>query len=568
MKEQILKIIRENPKRFSQAIKLNPQLNSWVLENSLISSDSYSEMIYSALHKASNICSNGKLKHFQSINLGYGGCGPAKLCECTRNAVSNNVKKSKSLVTPDKQKKINEKRRKTNIEKYGVSCVAQTEENRQKFKNWYADPKNVEKMLDRIRNTNIEKYGVENCKSLPEIEEKIIATCLARYGVTNVAQIPSTKAKLRARTAEYKLTGHLLKKGYEKFKNYIEKNNSMTLLTSIDDYKGVEQTKCIQLQCKKCNKIDTFKFYYTKDLRCSDCDPKKPNFTSNEEQEVFDYITKELGILGGKQGDKTVINPYEIDMIFPNEKIAVEYCGLYWHSEHSSGKDKNYHRKKLDLVNACGYRLITIFSDEWNQKKSIVKSKLANILNKTKIRHYARNLTVKKVSDAESKEFQMLYHLQGASSAKINVGLYDKDQLVALMTFSNGRAALNSKAINDEYELVRFVTDGSSVVGGASKLLRYFIRTFNPKIIISYADCRWSEGNLYRTLGFEKITKPTIGYWYVDEYKCRLHRFNFTKQALIRAGNDPSLTEWEIMQFLGYDRIWDCGHQKFVLKVN
>lgn len=45
----------------------------------------------------------------------------------------------------------------------------------------------------------------------------------------------------------------------------------------------------------------------------------------------------------------------------------------------------------------------------------------------------------------------------------------------------------------------------------------------------------------------------------------REHRYNFTKSRLVEAGASDESTEWEIMQNLGYDRIWDCGHQKYVM---
>lgn len=566
-KEKILKIIEEKPKHFSKIIKKNIELSNWVKNNKLINSNNYAECIRSALFNESNICEIGNIKKFSSINVGFIGCGPSNLCDCTRKKTSNSVKKSKSLTTKEEQENINFKREQTVLKKYGVKCVAQTPENIKKFKEWYANPENVKTNLEKIRSTNLEKYGVENCKSLPEVEEKIIATCLARYGVKNVSQIPSTKAKLKARTAEYKLTGHLIKKGFFKFKNYIESNFEVNLKTTIDDYKGVELLDKILIECKICKEKEYKNFYYNKNINCEKCFPRIPNFTSKEEQEVFDFITNDLKIQYGIQGDKKLINPYELDMIFHNEKIAIEYCGLYWHSEHSAGKNKSYHFNKLKMVNSIGYRLITIFSDEWNQKKDIVKSKLRNIFKKTNIKYYARKLKVKEVSAVDSNDFLNKHHLQGSSSAKINLGLYSDDNLVALMTFSNGRAALNNKVVINEYELVRFVTNGTSVVGGASKLLKYFIKNYNPKKIISYSDNRWSDGSLYKTLGFNKVSSPTIGYWYVDNYTDRLHRFNFTKKELVKAGNDSLLTEWEILQKLGYDRIWDCGHQKFVLNI-
>lgn len=565
MKNKILQLIKDKPKNYSTIIKHSPDLLNWVKQNTLISSNKFAEEIYSAVYQISNICVNGNYKKFLGFSVGFIGCGNANKCACVNAQVSLSVKTSKQSVSKEQQNLSNIKRRITNINKYGVSCVAQTEENKKKFRNWYANPDNVEKNLERIKQTNIAKYGVENCKTLPEVSQKIIATCLARYNVTNVSQIPSTKAKLRARTAEYKLSGHLLNGGYMKFSQYLEVNYDFKLITSRDDYTGTSNLENIDVRCKKCNSEKTVKFHYGRGLNCDICNPISSKFVSKEEQEIFDFISNDLGIHNGEQSNRDIISPFELDMVFHDQKIAIEYCGLYWHSEFSSGKDRNYHSNKFQDVLKYGYQLITIFSDEWNLKNSIVKSKLRNIFKKTQEVYYARKLKIAIVSNQDSKTFQDNHHLQGSSSAKVNLGLYDNQKLLALMTFSNGRAALNSKSVDTEYELVRFVTDGSSVVGGASKLLSHFVKKYNPSKIISYSDNRWSVGALYHLLGFSKINKPSIGYWYVDAYKQRIHRFNFTKQSLIEAGNDPSKSEWEIMKDLGYDRIWDCGHQKFEL---
>jgi hypothetical protein len=567
MKNEILKVIHDNPKHYSKIIKKNLSLRAWVLSNTLIESDNFAELIYSAIHQISNICSFGNKRKFSSINNGFVGCGVASKCQCVKNQVSTSVKQEKSLKTPEERQLINEKRRNTNLERYGVTNVAQTKENKQKFRDWYSDPKNVQHNLERIKKTNIEKYGVENCKSLPEVEQKIIATCLAKYGVTNVAQIPSTKMKLRARIAEYKLNKHLIKKGHDRFSLYITNTYNFSLKTPKEEYLGYNAHQCLIFSCNNCGTEISKVFSYGNGLRCEVCNPLIPRFVSNEEQAVYDFIAGELGIIG-KQGNKSLIYPYELDMVFEQHKIAIEYCGLYWHSEHSSKKDKNYHFNKMKLANTQGYRLITIFSDEWKYKNDIVKSKLRNIFQKSQTKHYARQLSVREVSYVESREFLNKHHLQGSSIAKINLGLYTKDlRLVALMTFSNGRAALNTKSNHSEFELVRFVTNGDSIVGGASKLLTHFIRRYSPSKITSYADLRWSEGNVYETIGFQKTTDPSIGYWYTSNYEKREHRFNFTKSQLIKEGADSSKTEWEIMKELGYDRIWDCGHQKYVMIV-
>ena len=96
-------------------------------------------------------------------------------------------------------------------------------------------------------------------------------------------------------------------------------------------------------------------------------------------------------------------------------------------------------------------------------------------------------------------------------------------------------------------------------------MFSYFIKKYNPSIVISYADARWSDGNVYRQLGMELSHLTKSGYWYVNHRKnTREHRFNYTKQALVKQGFDPLMTEKEIMIARGYDTIWDCGNYKYI----
>ena len=68
----------------------------------------------------------------------------------------------------------------------------------------------------------------------------------------------------------------------------------------------------------------------------------------------------------------------------------------------------------------------------------------------------------------------------------------------------------------------------------------------------------WSDGNLYRRLGFvlDHISKPN--YFYIKNLK-RLNRFNFRKDILIKEGYNSKKTEHEIMLERKIYRIYDCG---------
>ena len=134
------------------------------------------------------------------------------------------------------------------------------------------------------------------------------------------------------------------------------------------------------------------------------------------------------------------------------------------------------------------------------------------------------------------------------------------------MTFNKPRLGIGTNF--NGYELSRFCNKlDTTVIGGADKLLKYFIKTYNPKEIISYADRRWSQGNLYEKIGFTKknINKPN--YSYIIGLN-RKHRFGYRKEILKKDGFDTkNKTEHEIMLERKIYRIYDCGTITYNLKV-
>ena len=252
----------------------------------------------------------------------------------------------------------------------------------------------------------------------------------------------------------------------------------------------------------------------------------------------------------------------ELDIFIPSHNIAIEFDGLYWHSE--LYKPSNYHLNKTELCEKQGIQLIHIFEDEWLFKKDIVKSRLLNILGLTPNKIYGRKTIIKEVSPKESKEFLNNNHLQGSTNASIKLGLYYNNELVSVMLFNKPRLGIG--VTYDGYELSRFCNKlNTSVIGGADKLLKYFIKTYQPKEIISYADRRWSQGNLYEKLGFNFIHNSKPNYFYINQ-NVREYRFNYRKNILVKQGYDINKTEREIMLDRKIYRIYDCGAKLY--KIN
>jgi hypothetical protein len=291
-------------------------------------------------------------------------------------------------------------------------------------------------------------------------------------------------------------------------------------------------------------------------------------FVSLGEKSIGDLLEQSSVV---ERNNRKIIYPYEIDMFLPEHNVAIEYCGLYWHSE-LNGRGKNYHIKKLEMCNKKGIRLITIFEDEYINNAELVESKILSILNIQKLpKIHARKCYVKEISTVDKRNFLNKHHLQGNDISSIKLGLFYRDDLVAVMTFakpSRSRTSATNVKTKGLWELNRYAADTTKiVVGGAGKLLSHFKRNYDWTEIYSYADKRWSEGDLYYTLGFEKSSDTPPNYWYVPRgYYKREYRYNYTKYKLIEQGFDANKSESVIMKERGFTRVWDCGHHKFSIK--
>ncbi len=264
--------------------------------------------------------------------------------------------------------------------------------------------------------------------------------------------------------------------------------------------------------------------------------------------------------------DRKILNGKELDIYIPSKGVAIEFNGLYWHSE--LYKDPMYHLNKTKLCNKNGVRLIHIFEDEWIFKKDIVVSRIKAILGLTENKIYGRKTVIKEVSANECKTFLEQNHIQGNINSKIRLGLYYNNELVSLMTFGKMRKSLGRVSDENKYELLRFCNKlNTNIIGGASKLLNYLIKKYNPNEIISYADRRWSKGNLYEKLGFTFNHNSNPNYWYIIG-KNRKHRFGYRKDVLVKEGYDKNKTEHQIMLNRGIYRIYDCGNISYKITFN
>jgi hypothetical protein len=427
---------------------------------------------------------------------------------------------------------VKEKRKKTNLELRGVEYASQ-------------DP-NVKL---KVQQTNLNHRGVTNPFLCPVAREKARQTSINRIGVDHYWKSPAAQERRKISNmlkygVEYTAQAHLPFETIQLMNNseYLmeQHHGNKFTIRKIAEILGVTPSG-LQL---KFNKLGI---------------PKLNFGQSQGERDIVEFLsTFNISIT---TNNRQVIPPLELDIFLPDHNIAIEYCGVYWHSE-LQGKDSRYHLNKTKLCNSKNIRLLQIFESEWQLQPDIVKSRLITMLGLNTI-IYARKCKIVNISNIQAREFLNDNHIQGYVTASVNIGLQYNDTIVAVMTF--GKSRFNK---NIEWELVRFANiKGYTVVGGASKLFKYFTNNYTPQTVISYSDKRWNTGGLYLQLGFQHSHTSSPNFFYFKHGSNKLlSRQQFQKHKLKDKLEffNTDLSAWQNMVNNGYNRIWDCGNEVFI----
>jgi len=463
----------------------------------------------------------------------------AKMTSLDNHGVENifmdNEKIKKSMIqkygvdSPIKITEIRDRIKQTNLEKYGSEWILGSE-----------------KIRNNIKKTNLEKYGYVSYTKTKDFKEKSKNTNLEKYGKSHYSKTDEFKNRFKNTNisrygSDHPLKSEILREGFQisNNPNYIKYLDGSVSLFKCDFGKDHN----FQIH------IDLYHSRGGYNL-CTICNPIGDQ-KSIKEKELYKFIDENYNneIISGYR------DRYEIDIYLPELNIGIEFNGLYWHSNRY--RSNSYHIDKTSYFKDKGVRIIHIWEDDWDNNKDIVKSQISNILGKSN-RIYARKCEVRKIhcqgqfkSHLEkSSEFLDNNHIQGRDRSNIKLGLYYEEKLVSIMTFNKLEGRKKMK--DNEYNLSRFCNKlNTSVIGGASKLFKYFINKYNPTRVISYADNDWSIGNLYEKLGFNKVHLTKPDYKYLVENK-RVHKSNYRKSK-------TGISEKE----LNIPKIYDCGKLKY-----
>jgi hypothetical protein len=449
---------------------------------------------------------------------------------------------------PQQNKDIKSKTNLTNVERYGVPNPQQNKDIKSKTNltnvTRYGGPAPTcsRAVIDRREHNNVEKYGVRHPSQLVSIKNKSKYTSLKQYGVDNYQKRNVTNIKLM--THDYIIDNFINDTGY----------------ILIEDV------------CKFFN-ISTTKFYRIK----HELNITNPTYSTKHktQQEIYDFISVKKIL-----NDRLILNGKELDILLPDNNIAIEFNGLMYHSfgkskysmfDNYTDENKYLHYTKTRDCIDKNIQLLHIFENEWlNQTKrdiwkSVINSKLG--IYEQKIFANECQIIDLKTDNNLVTTFLEQNHLQGFAKSSIKLGLLFDGKVVSIMTFSKSR--YNEKY---QYELVRFCNKiNTMVIGSADKLFNYFIKLHDPNSIISFTNMRWSNGGVYDKLGFSKLSISLPNYYYfLPSNKILINSQTFQKHKLKNKLQiyDDELSGTLNMYNNGYRKIYDCGNIIYIWNSN
>lgn len=406
---------------------------------------------------------------------------------------------------------------------------------------------NIKAGREKAKQHFLEIYGVDNPAKIKSVQERIKATNLKRYGVTSPGKSDTVKEKTRATLLErYGHTNPGAKANHEKFLALREGQCENLDVEWLDknEFRGKYDENgpiFYHFKCKKCGNLFKDDFHGGMPI-CRKCHPM---MVSQPEEQLLKTI---MSFYNGEiiQHDRHLLGGRELDLFFPEKKLAIEFNGTYWHGYRSDTETplsefkRNIEWKRLKCQEA-GVRLINIDEADYEDRPEVFHAFIKDALCEQR-RIYARDTEFKPISKEVAKSFCEQYHVNGYRNSSECYGLYFGDELVTVATFSKNKTY--------GWECIRLCYKTCvSVIGGWEKIQKHFGRQFLHYVNLKYFTGKNDTGCGYRFVFNKKAV-----------YRNQLQ----TKEQLERFCHhyDSSLSAFNNCLANGGIAIFDCGNER------
>lgn len=331
-------------------------------------------------------------------------------------------------------------------------------------------------------------------------------TWLKKYGVANAAQSEQVKQRRRATMAarDYTALRARLARDLETqgFHQVIQRVSAwVTPEFTRHEYQGSFRKHRYAWRCVTCDHVFDSHVDYGTCPRCPRCYPVT---VSRAELDLRALV--QVQGLQFQTNTQEILGRWEYDIYIPDLKLALEFNGAYWHS--TKFRPPDYHVNKYTLSRELGIHLVQIFDDQWVQHADVIQRRIQHLL--TPHAWPAHQGLVKTLVRDQYEEFCNQYHEFQDDRADIMLGLYNQQQLVAVMGLA-GPAP--------DYVITTYCAS-QAVHQGLTVLFEHVVRTYDPVSVTHRLDRCWYTNHEHLALGFVNVTPDDLNarVWHIKNY--------------------------------------------------
>lgn len=320
------------------------------------------------------ICGNNK----KFLGIGKQYCNTCGNKQCIMEFSKQKAYNTKLKRYGDPYWRNPEKAKQTCLEKYGVECSWQSENNKQKSKQTKLKRYGNENYVNSEKNkqTCLERYGTTTYLHSTEGKERAKQTILEKYGVENIQSNEKIKEKIR----KVKLEKYGSLNNYEKIKQTVLEKYGVENISQSEEIKNKKKETCLKhygveyyLQLKEV-KHHMSEVLSSPEILDKIYKTKKKNNSfkkSDWENTVFNKLLEKFPDTISQFKDKRY--PFNCDFYIPELDLFIE-CNFHWtHGKHIFNENNE---EDLKIIN------------DWKNKNSQYYNNAINTWTKLDIEKY------------------------------------------------------------------------------------------------------------------------------------------------------------------------------------
>jgi len=251
------------------------------------------------------------------------------------------------------------------------------------------------------------------------------------------------------------------------------------------------------------------------------------------EAEISKLLTK--WNITHETSNRSILNGSELDIYVPSLRIAIEYNGIYWHTD-AIRKNTQFHYNKWMQCQQQGIRLIQIWEDDWNSKREAVMAKLEEVFN---IDNNLDNTKITSIDLLDAETFTGKYNLTRTDIGTYNYGLTDE--------YNNIKAILSFDYEQDKQIHIKSYTMKNSTTDSFGRLLDFIQHKYAVNKITAILDNAHDNPKDYINNNFVENKTIEPDFTYSTGHK------RIDKDSVSDMTNKP--------------RIWNSGHTVYIKSI-